>query len=866
MVNIGGMNITLGLDLSKFEKQMKGIRRRFGRLSGQLRMAGRDLTTAITAPLAGIGILATKAAIDWETSFANVRKTVKGTAEELKELETGLRDMSTKLPKSAAGLASIAEEAGRLGIQQENILGFTETIVRLAETSTLGAEEAATGLARFANITKLPQGQIENLANSLTVLGSEFATTENEIQEMSLRLAGAGSQIGLTGAEIAGFSAALTSLGINAESGGTAMSRVFIDIAVAVDKGGEKLEQFADIAGQTTQEFSSQFKQNAAGAVKDFIGGLGKLDKRGKSLFDTLEKVGFSNVRIRDALLRASGAGDLLTRTLDRSNAAWEENSALVELSEKRFKTTGARLTILKNRFMEMARNLGTALAPALESLITTIQTSFMPMIQGWIASFAALTPSGKALIVTLVGLAAAIGPLILMAGLLSGALAGVASMMTLIAANPVTALILGITALVFGAAAYNKVAQKMKNLTSGLGAEMTEAEQRISKLAEGYRILTRVKEAELKVARAEENLLKKQQEGPGPAGLLQGFEDAVKRAKKALEDAKLPAEGLTKAIIDEEIAIEKTNGALDEWEKRIEHVRIAKGGAGQEMELYHGLLAEETALQEKLARITGGGAADALDASRERYQQLKAILADVAAQMGTNIDVVTEFKNAQKEAATSTLDVWKEWKAEMAMIIQGTSTLFDELSFDVMKRFSDGVGSAFASTLVEGKSFAQSLQALWKDIAKTIIGRLISIGIQMLIFGKMQKVAGLGTLQGTVSGKAGETYAGAFASVMTAVPFPLNVAMAPVVGAAQAAIMTAAALGIGMFAQGGIVTAPQIGLVGEAGPEAIIPLDRLGQFGGGGQVINLHVDGELITQEVVKGMPAFIDARLGGI
>ena len=241
-------------------------------------------------------------------------------------------------------------------------------------------------------------------------------------------------------------------------------------------------------------------------------------------------------------------------------------------------------------------------------------------------------------------------------------------------------------------------------------------------------------------------------------------------------------------------------------------------------------------------------------------------MLADLATQQGTNIDVVQQFQDAQKEAASSTLDVWKEWKTEMAMIIDGTTTLFDEFQFDVMQRFSDGVGSAFASAIVEGKSFAQSLQELWKDIAKTIIARLVSIGIQMLIFQKMQKAAGLGTLQGTVSGKAGETYAGAFASGMNAVPFPLNVAMAPAVGAAQAAIMTASALGIGMFAQGGIVTAPQIGLVGEAGPEAIIPLDRLGQFGGGGQVINLHVDGELITQEVVKGMPAFIDARLGGI
>ena len=145
-VNLGSMNITLGLDLSKFEKSMKGVRRRFGRLSGQLKMAGRDLTAAISAPLAGVGLLATKTAIDWETSFANVQKTVKGTESELAQLSTGLRKLSTDLPVAAGGLASIAEEAGRLGIKQSNILEFTETIVRLAETSTLGAEEAATGL------------------------------------------------------------------------------------------------------------------------------------------------------------------------------------------------------------------------------------------------------------------------------------------------------------------------------------------------------------------------------------------------------------------------------------------------------------------------------------------------------------------------------------------------------------------------------------------------------------------------------------------------------------------------------------------------------------------------------------------------
>jgi len=576
--------------------------------------------------------------------------------------------------------------------------------------------------------------------------------------------------------------------------------------------------------------------------------------------------VGFSNVRIRDALLRASGAGDLLTRTLDRSNAAWEENNALTALSDERFKTAGARLRMLQNKFKIMSTTLGAALAPALESLIEMIQTSFMPMIQGWIAAFTALAPSTKALIVTLVGLAAAIGPLIFMASALTGALAGVASMMTLISKHPIVALLSGIAALVVGIVGYNSASRKMKALTAGVGAEMTESEKRVAKLAEGYKLLTRVKEAEIKLAKAKAFDPAKMGAQGQRLGIGEGQAQSIKNATEALRAARQAAQGLTTAIIDENIAIEKTQGALDEWEKRIEHVRIAKGGAGQEMELYHGLLAEETALQEKLARITGKDAADALDESRGRYQQLRSILADVGSQMGNNIDVVQKFKDAQKEAATSTLDVWKEWKTEMAMIIDGTTTLFDEFNFNVMQRFSDGIGEAFSSAIVDGKSFTDSLKALWKDIAKMIIQRLISIAIQMAVFSKMQKALGQEGLAATASTQAGETFGHMFKSVIAGLPYPANILAAPGLAKAAAVAVAAGSLAFGAFADGGIVTGPTIGLVGEAGPEAIIPLDRLGQFGGGGQVINLHVDGELITQEVVKGMPAFIDARLGGI
>jgi hypothetical protein len=47
----------------------------------------------------------------------------------------------------------------------------------------------------------------------------------------------------------------------------------------------------------------------------------------------------------------------------------------------------------------------------------------------------------------------------------------------------------------------------------------------------------------------------------------------------------------------------------------------------------------------------------------------------------------------------------------------------------------------------------------------------------------------------------------------------------------------------IPLLANGGIVTSPTLAMVGEAGPEAVIPLDRLGAMGAGGNV-TINVNG----------------------
>lgn len=379
---------------------------------------GRSLSLTLTAPIVALGGLATKASIDFESAFAGVRKTIDATETEFATFKQEILDMSKTIPASAIEIAKVAEAAGQLGIKKEAIMGFTRTMVDLGVATNMTSDEAATALARLANITQMPQENFDRLGATIVELGNNLATTESEIVAMGLRIAGAGNQIGLTEAQILAFAGALSSVGIEAEAGGSAISRVMIDIAQSVQMGGDDLKLFAQVAGMSASEFQAAFKQDAADAILSFIEGLGRMSASGQNTFGVLDKLSLSEIRVRDALLRASGAGDLFRNSIDLASQAWVENTALTKEAEERYGTTASQLAILQNNVTAIGITLGDALRPALMSVVSAMK----PLLEKFADAakwFTGLDESMQRVVIAIGTAAAAIGPSLVVFGTL---------------------------------------------------------------------------------------------------------------------------------------------------------------------------------------------------------------------------------------------------------------------------------------------------------------------------------------------------------------------------------------------------------------------------------------------------------------
>lgn len=721
----GGSNVGAGM-----ERNFKTAADRLEQTAKQWKNLGEGVDT-LTKPfqVAGVAMAAgavasSKFAIDFENNFADVRKTVDGTDAQLNKIKQDIIDMTTvginghsAIPQTTAELTELAAAGGQLGIKTENISAFTETMAMMGSATNLAGEEGAKTLARFMNVANVSQGEVQNLGSSVVDLGNHFATTEAEIAAMAQRMGATGTAVGISAQDILAYSTALSSLGVEAEAGGSSISRIWMDIQTQVSTGGELLGEFAKVSGKTTKEFAEGWKNDASGTFKDFVDGLSK----SKDLVGTLKNLGFDNIRDLQALQKLAGPQgiQLLNDALQRSNNAWSENTALVNEFENKAGTTASQIQVMKNNLVEAGRSLGETFLPSINNGVTDIKNfaqGISKMSDGqkqalittgkWVIGLGA---AGKATSGVLKGIGNTADALskIKKAQEAGGVLAKFAPALTAIkgAAPYAAAGIIAVTAAVkIGKAAYDSWYKSQYKWTEGLSDADNKVQDSLDKYKQISNLQRTLKEARLTIENPESS------------------QEQVDTAKAKIEEIK--------ALLEEEynLTIKSDNSDLDnavEQVKKLTGNDLKQAIADEQMQLAN--LAENyrdamTRLPEMQAKF---------DNANERLSQFKELNSELRA-LGAEYRSGTISQN--------------EWNAAIEKAGQAMG-LTSEQSKDyeyVFRRLSEGMNSAQKEVddLKPKIDDLANSQRDYVNISKSFANKLTEYFSEQLVSGDMDGAA----------------------------------------------------------------------------------------------------------------------------
>lgn len=371
-------------------------------VGSKIESAGKKISVASVGTSAAL-VGASKTAIDFESAFAGVTKTVNGTEEQLEEIKQGILDLAEVTASSSTEIAAVAEAAGQLGVKTENILAFTETMVRLGDSTNLSADEAATAIAQLYNVMGADINTVDQFGAALVELGNNAATTESDILNMASRIASSGHQVGLTEQEVLALATTLSSVGLEAEGGGSAISAVITQIDKDVALNTETLSTWAEMSGMSVKSFKNLWETDAMSAIQKVVSGMGDAAAGGQNLNVILDELGVTSLRQTDTMKRLSSASELMSSMVDLSNNAWEENAALTNESAKRYETTAAKITQMKNTITELCVKLGDILLPIIQSVINAISR-----FANWLTN---LNPAVQKVIVAVLAIVSALGP-----------------------------------------------------------------------------------------------------------------------------------------------------------------------------------------------------------------------------------------------------------------------------------------------------------------------------------------------------------------------------------------------------------------------------------------------------------------------
>lgn len=394
------LSIILRVKAKGFDAALIRAGKSLERFGSKATAAGKSLTTSLTAPLAAVAVVAGKAAVDFEFALAKVQAVSGFTAGEMGKLEAQAKALGASTSKSASEVAGLQLELAKLGKSQGEIESMTEGILSLGiafdeELGVVAAEVGAT-LNRFGLDASKTNGVVD-------VMAKAFGSSALDLDKFSNAMAKAGPTANGLGISLEDTTAALGVLvnnGIDASTAGTALTKAMTTLA---KKGVEPSKI------------------------------LGTLFNGGLSVAESFELFGDRAGKIIP-VLQANGKqfGELSEKLYDADGAAATARATLEN-------TAQGALDRMRSAIEAAALSLSEFLLPAI--------VKAADFIGGLASKFASLDTETKKTILKFAGIAAAIGPALLVVGKFSGLIGTLLRLLPLVT-GPV-----GLIAIAIGAA-----------------------------------------------------------------------------------------------------------------------------------------------------------------------------------------------------------------------------------------------------------------------------------------------------------------------------------------------------------------------------------------------------------------------------
>lgn len=327
------------------------------------RMQG--LALGAVAAISGITFTVKKCVEEYakmDDEMTNVRKYTGQAAEEVERMNEDFKKMDTRTPRQK--LNQLAEDAGRLGITstaavEEFVDGADKINVALGDD--LG-DKAVSQIGKLAQMfgedkTKGLRGAMLATGSAVNELAQNSSASAGYLVDFTARVAGVGKQAGFTQAQIMGLASVLDQNMQQDETAATAVQNLLA-------KMFQDSTKFAQIAGLNVKEFAKTLKEDANGALLQFLAAM-----RAKGGFADLAPM-FEEMKMDGS--RATGVLTVLADKLDDiktaqnlANEAYSEGTSVLNEFETQNESVQAQLDKASKKFLDLSIELGQKLYPA---------------------------------------------------------------------------------------------------------------------------------------------------------------------------------------------------------------------------------------------------------------------------------------------------------------------------------------------------------------------------------------------------------------------------------------------------------------------------------------------------------------------